>query len=52
MIGTCSYLHETRQLGLTDHAAMTLALDADATLLETRCPADTEVAADGALTLF
>jgi exodeoxyribonuclease III len=50
-IGACSYLHETRQLGLTDHAAMTLSLQAAATPLETRNPADTE-AADGALTLF
>jgi len=52
LIGTCSYLHETRQLGLTDHAAMTLTLHADTTLLETGNPADTEAAADGTLTLF
>lgn len=51
LIGTCSYMHETRQLGLTDHAAMTLTLHADATLLETGNPAETEVT-DGALTLF
>jgi exodeoxyribonuclease III len=52
LIGTCSYLHETRQLGLTDHAAMTLTLRADATPLETGDPAGTEETADGALTLF
>ena len=52
LIGACSYLHETRQLGLTDHAAMTLTLRADATPLETGSPAGTEEAADGALTLF
>jgi exodeoxyribonuclease III len=53
LIGACSYLHETRQLGLTDHAAMTLTLHADATPLETGNAADTEEpAADGALTLF
>jgi hypothetical protein len=51
LIGTSSYLHETRQLSLTDHAAMTLTLHADAAPLETGDPADTEVA-DGALTLF
>jgi exodeoxyribonuclease-3 len=51
LIGACSYLHETRQHGLTDHAAMTLALHADATPLQTGNPADTEAAA-GALTLF
>jgi exodeoxyribonuclease III len=52
LIRACSYLHETRQLGLTDHAAMTLALNAAATPLETGNPADTEVVADSALTLF
>jgi exodeoxyribonuclease-3 len=52
LIGACSYLHETRQLGLTDHAAMTLALHAAATPLETSNPADTETAADSTLTLF
>jgi exodeoxyribonuclease III len=51
LISACSYLHETRQLNLTDHAAMTLTLQAAAKPLETRNPADTEVA-DGALTLF
>jgi exodeoxyribonuclease III len=52
LIGTCSYLHETRQLGLTDHAAMTLTLHADSTPLETSDPAGTETAADGTLALF
>ena len=52
LIGTCSYLHETRQFGLTDHAAMTLTLHADATPLETGDPAGTETATDGTLTLF
>jgi exodeoxyribonuclease III len=52
LIGTCSYLHETRQLGLTDHAAMTLALHADATHLETGNPADPETTADSTLRLF
>jgi exodeoxyribonuclease III len=52
LIGACSYLHETRQLGLTDHAAMTLTLYAHATMLEISHPADTEAAADGTLTLF
>lgn len=52
LIGTCSYLHETRQLSLTDHAAVTLTLHADATPLETGNPAGTEAAADGTLTLF
>jgi exodeoxyribonuclease III len=52
LIGACSYLHETRQFGLTDHAAMTLSLHADATPLETGNPANTEPAAHGTLTLF
>ena len=51
-IGACSYLHETRQLRLTDHAAMRLALHAAATPLETSNPIDTEAAADSTLTLF
>jgi exodeoxyribonuclease-3 len=52
LIGTCSYLHETRQLGLTDHAAMTLTLHAEVTPLETSDPVGTETAADGTLALF
>jgi exodeoxyribonuclease III len=52
LIGACSYPHETRQLGLTDHAAMTLSVHADVTPLETGNPANTEPAADGTLTLF
>ena len=52
LISACSYLHETRQLGLTDHAAMRLALHAAATPLETGNPVDTEAAADSTLTLF
>jgi exodeoxyribonuclease-3 len=52
LIGACSYLHETRQLGLTDHAALTLTLGADATPLETSDPVRTEAADDGTLALF
>jgi exodeoxyribonuclease-3 len=52
LISACSYLHETRQLGLTDHAAMTLTLHADATPLETGHPASTQAAANGTLALF
>jgi exodeoxyribonuclease III len=52
LIGACSYLHETRQLGLTDHAAMTLTLHTDATPLETSDPAGTEASDDGTLALF
>jgi exodeoxyribonuclease III len=52
LIGECSYLHETRHLRLTDHAAMSLTLRADAKPLETGDPTSTEAAADGTLTLF
>jgi exodeoxyribonuclease-3 len=52
LIDTCAYLHETRQLSLTDHAAMTLSLRADATPLDTGNPASAEPAADGTLALF
>ena len=44
VIGACSYLHETRQLGLTDHAAVTLTLHADVTPLETGNPTETRAA--------
>lgn len=46
----CGYLHETRELKLTDHAAMIMTLRAEARKLSTSNPADS-TAAD-ALTLF
>lgn len=52
LIGACSYLPETRQFRLTDHAAMTVTLRADSMALETHNPAGTEAAADGTLALF
>ncbi|WP_155354190.1 hypothetical protein [Acrocarpospora macrocephala] len=46
-IGSCAYLHETREQSLTDHAAQTLTLHIDATILDTG-----EMAESGKIALF
>ena len=50
LIVSCEYLHETRLRRLSDHAALTLTLDAHADRVETISP--TAAAADSAPTLF
>lgn len=50
LIGGCAYLHETRQLKLSDHAAMTLTLRAEPARLATGDPV--HAAADGTASLF
>jgi exodeoxyribonuclease III len=50
LIDGCAYLQETRQRRLSDHAATTLTLRADAALLDTGAPANS--GADGARPLF
>jgi exodeoxyribonuclease-3 len=41
-IEACAYLHETREQQLTDHAAVTLALRAEADRLNTSDPTESE----------
>ena len=50
LVVSCEYLRGTHELRLSDHAALTATLDADADRVETNSP--TAAAADSAPTLF